>query len=79
MNSTSLSKGAFYLTFSTIIFVLSGYLINVILGRQLGPSSYGIYGIIITLMTTINLTQVSGLPQAVAKYIAEEELESEEI
>jgi stage V sporulation protein B len=79
MKSTSLSHGAIYITIASIIFVLSGYLINIILGRQLGPASYGIYGIIITLMTAVNLTQTSGLPQAVAKFIAENETKAEGI
>src|SRR5260221_2228675 len=73
MKKTSLGHGTIYLTISTIVFVASAYLTNIILGRYLGPASYGIYGVIITLMTTINLTQTSGLPIAVAKFIAEDE------
>src|SRR5260221_5181686 len=73
MKKTSLGHGTIYLTISTIVFVASAYLTNIILGRYLGPASYGIYGVIITLMTAINLTQTSGLPIAVAKFVAEDE------
>ena len=66
----SITKGTFYLTISSIIFMFSGYLINIFLGRYLGPAAYGLYGIIFSLVTVINLTQVSGLPQAVTKYIS---------
>jgi stage V sporulation protein B len=79
MKKTSLGHGTLYITISTLIFVGSGYVINIILGRYLGPASYGIYGIITTLMTIINLTQTSGLPLAVAKYIAEDESKSDAV
>lgn len=76
---TSLKKGTLYISISSLIFVIAGYLTNVLLGRLLGPFSYGIYGVIITLMTAINLTQTAGLPQAVAKFVAEDESKSESI
>src|SRR6266568_179226 len=59
--------------------MLSGYLINIWLGRYLGPAAYGIYGIIISLATIINLTQTTGLPQAVSKYISSDAENSEAI
>src|SRR6185369_10663400 len=74
-----LAKGTFYLTTASIIFMLSGYLINIFLGRYLGPAAYGIYGIVISLVTVINLTQTAGLPQAVSKYISAHNEKSEAI
>jgi stage V sporulation protein B len=71
--NNSLSKGAMYLTISSIIFTISGYLVNIILGRSLGPVDYGIYGIIISLMTVVNIVQTAGLPRALSKYIAQDE------
>lgn len=68
-----LKQGTLYLSSSSIIFMFSSYIINVWLGRSLGPVSYGIYGIVISLMTMVNLIQTSGLPQAVSKYIAQDE------
>src|SRR5258706_13148903 len=67
---TYLAHGAIYLTFSSVIFLISGYVINIWLGRYLGAEIFGIFGIIISLVTVINLTQTAGLPQAVSKYIA---------
>src|SRR5690242_11653227 len=74
-----LIKGTFSLTISSLFFVISGYLTSIWLGRYFGPSKYGIYGVIITLMTTINLTQTTGLPLAVSKYIAEDEKKSDQV
>lgn len=74
----SLATGTIYLTFSSVLFMVSGYITNIWLGRSLGPEVYGMYGIIVSLITIVNLTQVSGIPQAVSKYVASnsEEIEA---
>jgi stage V sporulation protein B len=64
-------KGAIYLTASTLTFMVSGYLTNVWLGRYLGPKTYGVYGVLISLMTALNVMQIYGVPQAVSKFVAE--------
>jgi O-antigen/teichoic acid export membrane protein len=76
---TNYSKSAFYLFCSSIVFIISGYLINIWLGKQLGPAGYGIYGVIISLMTAINVIQASGLPQSTTKFIASGTRDSNEI
>lgn len=65
-----IARGAVFLTISSIIFLISGYIINIWLGRYLGPADYGIYGIIISLVSIINITQTTGIPLAVSKYVA---------
>lgn len=65
-----MKKGAIYLTAANVAFLLSGYIANIWLGRYLGPSEYGVYGVITTLLTAVNIMQVSGIPQAVSRYIA---------
>jgi stage V sporulation protein B len=79
MNKNTLGKGTIYITIASLVFIFSGYIINIWLGRYLGPASYGIYGLIITLMGTINLTQTAGLPLAISKYVAEKENEKDSI
>jgi len=69
----SFGQGAVYVTASSVLFVLSGYLINVWLGRHLGPADYGVFGVVVTLMTVLNVVQSAGVPQAVARYAAEQE------
>ena len=59
--------------------MISGYGINVWLGRVLGPASYGVYGIVISLMATINLIQTVGLPHAISKYVSEDDERSDAI
>ena len=77
--ATSIKKGLVYLTISSGIFVVAGYVVNLWLGRFLGPVNYGIYGVVISLMTMVNLVQSAGLPNAVSKYIAEDESNAEGI
>src|SRR6266403_3905308 len=79
MKKTSFAHGTIYITIATFVFMISGYLINIFLARYLGPASYGIYGIIITLMGVVNLMQTSGLPQAVSKFVAEVEVKADSI
>lgn len=63
--------GSLYLSLATFIFLISGYLINILLGRILGPAEYGIYGLIISLVTYINVIQTTGFTQTVSKFISE--------
>src|SRR3989338_2132178 len=68
---STLARSALWVTISEIIFNLSGFVIHSILGRVLGPSDYGSYGIIITLTTMIIILIGNGIPTAMAKYISE--------
>jgi O-antigen/teichoic acid export membrane protein len=68
--SNSLVKGTLYLSLSSFMFMVSGYLINVWLGKHLGPSQYGIYGIVISTLTLVNIMQTAGLPQALSRFVS---------
>ncbi|MBI3486023.1 flippase [Candidatus Daviesbacteria bacterium] len=72
-------RGAFYLSLSSLLFMISGYLTNIFLGRSLGPQDYGIYGVVISLISIVNITQAAGLPQAISKFISEDFEKSEQI
>ena len=69
--SNSIAKSALWVTFSEILFNLSGFIIHSVLGRFLGPSDYGRYGIIITLTTMVIILIGNGIPTAMSKYISE--------
>lgn len=68
--TNTIKSGTIYLLISSGVFMFCGYLISIWLGRELGPINYGIYGVIISLMTAVNIIQMSGLPQATSKFIA---------
>lgn len=69
--SKSIAKSALWVTISEIFFNLSGFIIHSALGRFLGPTDYGRYGLIITLTTTVIILIGNGIPTAMAKYISE--------
>jgi O-antigen/teichoic acid export membrane protein len=69
----SLGQGTLYLTIASLLFIASGYIIHVWLGQYLGPEAYGVYGVVIQVMTALNMVHYIGVPQAVSKYIAQDE------
>lgn len=68
---SSLAKSALWVTFSEIIFNLSGFIIHTVLGRILEPANYGRYGLVVTLTTMVIVLIGNGIPTAMAKYISE--------
>ncbi|MFZ2226654.1 MAG: flippase [Candidatus Moraniibacteriota bacterium] len=68
---SNIAKSALWVTVSEIFFNLSGFIIHSALGRFMGPTSYGRYGLIITLTTTVIILIGNGVPTAMAKYISE--------
>ena len=56
---------------STFVFFLGGYVVQVGLGRYLGPAEYGTFGVVLALMNMVNLFLTYGFPKSAAKYIAE--------
>lgn len=75
----SLGRGTVLVTAASALFVLSGYVLNVFLGRTLGPADYGLFGVVIGLMSVLNAVQGASFPQAVAKFTVEQPESSDEI
>jgi len=55
---------------SKIIWVVSGFAVHVGLGRFLGPKLYGIFGVILSVVSITYLILASGIRQATTKYTA---------
>jgi O-antigen/teichoic acid export membrane protein len=70
---TTIGRGTLYLAVGQALFILSGYLVNAGLGRLLGPESYGIFSIIVSLIVITETLTLVGVPKALAKYVAEHE------
>ena len=71
--------GTLYLLVSQVIFLITGYIIQIGLGRYLGPSGYGIYSIIIYISMALVVILSTGIPQAVSKYISENECQKNSV
>jgi stage V sporulation protein B len=65
-------RGAVYLIAANVVFFFSGTIIHLGLGRYFEPAEYGVFGVILTLMSGINVILISGFPAAVSKYTAED-------
>jgi O-antigen/teichoic acid export membrane protein len=69
--SARAARGMLALTVAQICIMLSGYIIAVALARSLGPALYGVYGIVYSVLLSVELIGRLGLPQAVSKLVAE--------
>jgi stage V sporulation protein B len=79
MKHTNKFTGSMLLMVSSGIFMVSGYVINILLGRVLGPELYGFYGVLVSIISFINIMQSAGLTQSVSKYVAEGKSDPEAI
>jgi O-antigen/teichoic acid export membrane protein len=64
------AHGAVLLFVSQFTFLLASYVVALALARTLGPELYGVYGIVYSVLLSIELIGRLGLPQAVSKLIA---------
>ncbi|MBU0708403.1 oligosaccharide flippase family protein [Patescibacteria group bacterium] len=70
MSRKVILKGAIFLILAQMVMVLTGYLIRVGIARQLGPSLFGIYGIVLSLVTIVGIFVTKGTPQVVSMAIS---------
>ncbi|MFH1182138.1 MAG: flippase [Candidatus Woesearchaeota archaeon] len=69
----SLFKGTAAIIGSMAVIVLSGFVINFILGRHFGPELYGVFGVLIAFWNLITLLLTTGFMQATSQKIASNE------
>lgn len=69
---TARLSGAAYLAVSQTIVVALGYVTHVLVGKIGGPPLYGVYGVVLSIMTIINLPLTFGIPIATSKEVAED-------
>lgn len=75
----NVAKGTYYLLISTVVYTFSGYLMHIGLGRILGPSDYGVFVVVLYLMTLASLILTTGIPQAVAKFVSEKDEDADAV
>lgn len=61
---------------ANVVFMLGGYVVYFWLGRTLEPASYGVYALVISIISLLNLLLNSGIPTAVSKFASENEEEA---
>ena len=55
------------------VFLLCGYGVHIFLARRFGPSLYGNFGVVISILVWFELAVIRGLPTAIQKFIAEDQ------
>lgn len=67
-----MGKGTFYLLIAEVVFVISGWAIHIGAGRILGREYYGIFVILLSLLTLYRIFLQTGVNRAVSRYTSEE-------
>ena len=63
------ARGTVQLFVARSCFLVSGYIISVILARGLGPAEYGVYGVLMSVLVWIELLGSAGIPRATTKLL----------
>ena len=66
-------RGAFFLGISQTVLILTGFILNIYLGRTLGPQLYGIFGVMNTFIVINEFLLMRGIYDAISKLVAEKE------
>jgi O-antigen/teichoic acid export membrane protein len=69
--SSTASRGAIALVLTQGTYLLLGYVVVVVLARELGPAAYGTYGVIMSVLVWLEQSGKRAVPWAAAKLIAE--------
>lgn len=73
---TTRLSGAAHLAVSQTVLIALGYVTHVLVGKIGGPPLYGVYGVVLSLMTIVNMLLTLGIPTATSKETAEDEANS---
>src|SRR5436190_15739635 len=66
-------RGTIYITAAKIWFMVSGYGIHFILPRLITKEQFGIYQVVVGVVSVINAVIITGTYQAVSKRVSEDE------
>ena len=64
-------RATFLLLSSQVVFLFSGLLVNIGLARMLGPESFGLFGVVLSILVVTELLVITGIPEAIQKFGAE--------
>jgi len=73
IHRTSRLSGAILLASAQTILLGLGYVTHILIGKLGGPALYGVYGVVLSFMTILNMIMTLGIPVAVSKEVAQNE------
>ncbi len=65
--------GAVSLMLAQAVVLFLGYGTHLIIGRLLGPGPYGVYGVVLSVLTIFGIFLNLGVPSAVSRFVAQDE------
>ncbi|WP_147659463.1 oligosaccharide flippase family protein [Methanobrevibacter oralis] len=68
---SKLVKGSAIILVGNVLFRVGGYIYRFIMAMLLGPSAYGILGLVSPFQGIFQILSAGGLPPAIAKYVSE--------
>jgi len=74
-----LTKGIFQETLSKVVLAVAGFVLNMILARELEPAGFGVVGIILSIMFVFELFLTNGLRQAVSKILSSQQVNTKKL
>ena len=77
MKDASTGKSYIYLTIAKFLSILAGYAILLFIARMLTPEDFGVYGVIVSIVSIINMVVITGTVQSVSKFVSQNEEASE--
>jgi O-antigen/teichoic acid export membrane protein len=69
-----LPRGALYVSLGQGAFLLSGYALQMILARWLGPSLFGVFVVVMNVLVWVEITVNNGVPSALQKFLPDPSL-----
>src|SRR6185369_3964831 len=72
-------RGTIYITAAKLWFMASGYGIHFTLPRLISPDQFGLYQVVISIVSIINAVVVTGTSQTVSKYISQNESKADSV
>jgi O-antigen/teichoic acid export membrane protein len=72
-------RGTLYISAAKLWFILSGFSIHIALTRLLSEEQYGLYQVVIAIVSVINAVVVTGTSQTVSKYISQDERRADSV
>ncbi len=67
-----LARGTIYLLLSQAFFVFALFILHATLARVFTPGEYGLFSVVMAILTWVEITVNTGIPSAVQKYLAED-------
>lgn len=69
-----LPKGTLYVSLGQGAFLLSGYVLQMILARWLGPSLFGVFVVVMNVLVWVEITVNNGVPSALQRFLPDQSL-----